>query len=741
MFRLVPVLLLLFLILAFMGFFQSVNSTPALFGNWHGSVYDPGFGSYTAQMSLHGMNGTVEYPSVGCGGTVTLLNNSGNEYRYAQHITYGNIASGGICIPDAFVTATVVDDSMDFEGSGQFQGRTYTAKGVLTLQPENLANTSEGWPNLTKPLDVTNSTQQFNTANSTPKALPHAASATFYGPAPYLSSRDSPFFGTKFSYFYLEDFEDGLLNTPGVTASFGWSVISGNNDVDSVDADDGIIDGKGNTGKSFFSDFVTNRLTFTFNAAALGGNLPTHAGIVWTDANASASRRQVEFSALDSSGTSLGSIGPFELGDDVINGTTAEDRFLGVYNPSGISSITISMPGSNNWEVDHLQYGNVIENQTPPLIIKHPDENLTGTKITTLNMVSPAVVSGYSCPRLFVLSGEGFGHDLQVFVDCQGCKKDPLDPKQIEFQDPRSVKITINTGFDPDRWTVKVRNGHDGQFSNSIVFDVRAPVSGELGSVIGEFSGVEARSNGACTAQSRDIGKNKCDSNYKCDAYYQCVEYVKRYYLTYFPEIKEIQDWGDYALTFWGRRSELQDFDYFPSGQSSCQIPQPGDIIFFETNHPGIGHVAIVTNSSEEEIGIIQQNMYQYSAEATISVHKDPVSGACKIGPEMKPMKRPTVGDAEQKDKSFPVVGWLSPKKVSGKSADKPSENIDLPPLVTPQGEIDTVGKKITPAAKSEAKEARPAECNKGSSVLSPSIGGAQGAITKYGVGTNGCTK
>ena len=209
-------------------------------------------------------------------------------------------------------------------------------------------------------------------ASTLPKVLPHAAftSATFYGPASYLSSRDSPFFGTKFSYFYLEDFEDGSLNTPGVTASSGWSVISGNNDVDSVDADDGVIDGKGNTGKSFFSNFVSNRLTFTFNAAALGGNLPTHAGIVWTDANASANRRQVEFSALDSSGTSLGSIGPFELGDNVINGTTAEDRFLGVYNPSGISSITISMPGSNNWEVDHLQYGSVIGKQEA---VPYPD--------------------------------------------------------------------------------------------------------------------------------------------------------------------------------------------------------------------------------------------------------------------------------------------------------------------------------------------------------------------------------
>jgi hypothetical protein len=47
------------------------------------------------------------------------------------------------------------------------------------------------------------------------------ASAQLIGPTPYLSSLDSPFNGPVFSYFFLENFEDGLLNVPGVTASAG----------------------------------------------------------------------------------------------------------------------------------------------------------------------------------------------------------------------------------------------------------------------------------------------------------------------------------------------------------------------------------------------------------------------------------------------------------------------------------------------------------------------------------------
>ena len=195
----------------------------------------------------------------------------------------------------------------------------------------------------------------------------------FFGPLPYSAfnnpsagSAISPFSPVRFTYFYLEDFEDGALNTPGVTVpefattniSIGFS--------DSVDGDDGVIDGqaRGNS-SSLFSNLTTSSFTFKFSANALGGQLPTHAGIVWTDIGRNGGGtplfgdlvNNTLFEAFGPSGESLGVIGSFSLGDESISRTTSEDRFLGVVNQNGISSIRLSMPGKNNWEVDHLQYG------------------------------------------------------------------------------------------------------------------------------------------------------------------------------------------------------------------------------------------------------------------------------------------------------------------------------------------------------------------------------------------------
>lgn len=183
----------------------------------------------------------------------------------------------------------------------------------------------------------------------------------FLGPTPYLSFADSPFDGLAgFSYFHLEDFEDGLLNTPGVSAS-GGTVVGPSPATDSVDGDDGTIDGSGAAGHSLLSTPATTTLTFTFDAAALGGQLPNHVGIVWTDVGASSPITGfdlVTFSAIDADGASLGSIGPYSLGDGSVLGETAEDRFFGITNiGGGIRSITISMASSSDWEVDHLQYG------------------------------------------------------------------------------------------------------------------------------------------------------------------------------------------------------------------------------------------------------------------------------------------------------------------------------------------------------------------------------------------------
>ena len=199
--------------------------------------------------------------------------------------------------------------------------------------------------------------------------------ASFWGPSPYLQFPDSPFSGQTFGYFHLEDFEDGLLNTPGVSASAGAPQAPGAF-TDSVDADDGLIDGLGIAGRSFYSGFVGQNtpisITFTFEEAILG-TLPTHVGIVWTDVGwgshpTAAKSGDVTFVAADQNNVPFGQIGPVHLGDGDDKGGTAEDRFFGATWAGGIKSFTISMD-SGDWETDHLQYGGAVVPEPSTLAI------------------------------------------------------------------------------------------------------------------------------------------------------------------------------------------------------------------------------------------------------------------------------------------------------------------------------------------------------------------------------------
>lgn len=183
------------------------------------------------------------------------------------------------------------------------------------------------------------------------------------GPSPYLSFADSPFNGLAFDYFHLEDFEDGLLNTPGVTPNApGALVTSPGALTDSVDGDDGLIDGSGSAGRSLLST-TSNFMEFDFAPLISMGGLPTHVGIVWTDVGATGSGNpglgDVLFEAYDDNGMLLEPGVTALLGDGLITGGTAEDRFFGAFSPTGILRFRISMLDSIDWEVDHLQYGRI----------------------------------------------------------------------------------------------------------------------------------------------------------------------------------------------------------------------------------------------------------------------------------------------------------------------------------------------------------------------------------------------
>lgn len=195
--------------------------------------------------------------------------------------------------------------------------------------------------------------------------------ATLYGPSPYTSFADSPFKALGFSYFHLDDFESNS-RTPGYAATTGGTILPAGASTDSVDKDDGVIDGSGTGGRSWFSQFGGNTtpvFTFEFDKTVLG-TLPTHVGIVWTDVGSVKPDPEfpsipvtdgfvkVSFVAYAADGSFLDSIQPAGLlGDGLVNGNTAEDRFFGIASAAGISKIEIFALYSTDWEVDHLQYG------------------------------------------------------------------------------------------------------------------------------------------------------------------------------------------------------------------------------------------------------------------------------------------------------------------------------------------------------------------------------------------------
>lgn len=186
----------------------------------------------------------------------------------------------------------------------------------------------------------------------------------FYGPTPYLSEADTPVGFVSDPdcdecVVGLETFEDDSLDF-GIQIDGGQIIGPGfstglENLTDSVDGDDGLIDGTGQSNGRGYSYFTFgNSLTITLPS------LMQSAGLVWTDGDPNIT--DVIFEAFDESGNSIGTINAGPIGDNEFMGTTAEDRFFGVSYGDGVStgvaSFTITNVGGQGIEIDHIQFAN-----------------------------------------------------------------------------------------------------------------------------------------------------------------------------------------------------------------------------------------------------------------------------------------------------------------------------------------------------------------------------------------------
>ena len=271
---------------------------------------------------------------------------------------------------NATLNGTVTDDGKPTTGTLLITWNKLTGPGIVTFASPNSASTNVSFTKAgVYVLRLTAGDGALGGSDDVIVTVRASGAPLYYELTQYLSQEDSPFRNLNSTYFHLENFEDHLLNTPGVTANTGGvtSLAFGPTNHDSVDADDGAINGTGLTGDSYFSANGAAGIRFTFNAAVLG-SLPTHAGVVWTDGAGT-----VTFEAFDSQGVSMGVRGPFNLPDASFSGQTAEDRFFGVYNRGGISAIKIAN-SAQAIEVDHLQYAFENSNNNAPSVSAGDDQ-------------------------------------------------------------------------------------------------------------------------------------------------------------------------------------------------------------------------------------------------------------------------------------------------------------------------------------------------------------------------------
>lgn len=138
-------------------------------------------------------------------------------------------------------------------------------------------------------------------------------------------------------------------------------------------------------------------------------------------------------------------------------------------------------------------------------------------------------------------------------------------------------------------------------------YTVNINPSKAVGDVVDSLHGVEVYYNGSI---GHVDGRNTVDG-YNVGLRYQCVEFVKRYYFEHYQH--RFPDAYGHAISFYdaavgdGDLNAKRGLVQF-SNPSSHQ-PQVGDLVVFDTTiFNRYGHVAIVSDVSEDSLEIIQQN-------------------------------------------------------------------------------------------------------------------------------------
>ncbi|MFB9079063.1 CHAP domain-containing protein [Flavobacterium procerum] len=155
----------------------------------------------------------------------------------------------------------------------------------------------------------------------------------------------------------------------------------------------------------------------------------------------------------------------------------------------------------------------------------------------------------------------------------------------------------------------------------------------KIGQALDSLNGVKVYYNGGV---DNIEGRNVTKDNYNLGLKYQCVEFVKRYYYEHYNH--KMPDAYGHAKDFFD--SKIEDGNLNKSRgliqykNPSKSKPKVGDLVIFSGSLLNrFGHVAIISNVSENEIEIIQQNPGPFGSSREIFDLKEQ-DGNYKIGNE-----------------------------------------------------------------------------------------------------------
>jgi hypothetical protein len=109
------------------------TAAPSMAGTWRGQGHQiptlGGAGEWSIVMTIENAGGSIEYPSLGCGGTLTQISNTGTLAQFREHITH---MSGTTCIDGGLITVNSVNEELAWSWTVSYKGQQINAVAALS---------------------------------------------------------------------------------------------------------------------------------------------------------------------------------------------------------------------------------------------------------------------------------------------------------------------------------------------------------------------------------------------------------------------------------------------------------------------------------------------------------------------------------------------------------------------------------------------------------------------------------